>query len=998
MIQYELKVLPGLQTLRKLDLRGNTVGSLRKLAVLAGLPDLRDLQLDGGSPGNSICAVPGYRSAVAQALPQLQLLDRLPLDDERECLSQQQGPAAQHIAELQLQAYQPQTEAPGPEEQLAAEPMSEAADRGHVSPYTWPVPMPYLQGMAALPQDLTYQQCMQQLPSLPRAPGLPEALAKDDVQNLADRLAQHLPQSRAVLPEEAADSAKQERRWASMEARLSALLEGKLPLSNQNNVTRAIQPRNWNMSETAAQLAENMRESTSQRQQHVRQDSRCSGPQIASPAVQRLQKDAEDLRAQLQSVRGEITSVTQRADAERSEYQAKLHRMQSEADNRVIDLKRQASKALKHMRQQLLSAQQQRDELARKVEEASGERLEMSREVASLRLKLTSAAQQADGYKKELGLAQAFPNPAEQHNAVLAGMKQEISALQTELTQAKASMRLRQDAAEESSRQEIQVMQDALVVAGQVKVDLHKAQAALHEEVSKWQSRALEATDAAAQAKAREDAAAQQLASLQTQLCDAVALAEGKRVELDGASEQLQACQESLRECQAGAARKSAAGALAEAKLQQALAAAEADFRASTQEQANEIKVLQEKVTNLTEAEGQLRRDLEVERNHAKEKEADTCQLAEVAHRQKACIAALQKERTDLVARSADPAQVAALRAEAAALQRRLQELSGLKAQLAEERGRRGALEAEARTAREAARVQQASARADVERLRERLCAAEHAAAASEKSASDIKAQLHAKETRLKQAERGVEELQAALEAAQQDAVEAATSAQRADKELRTQQSLSAQHQRLLRQEAEEHDRAMTALEAALDEARSQARSRDQKLSVATKELKEKDEMLKYVVEEVDRVKAMYEDRLARMTAEREAAREAAQSAERQFAERLSAAELRAEKAGVDARVATDALAELQKHLGALPQQLEAADTKSRNSEEAAAQKAKEAARAHRRVAEVEAEMRSLLMAMERQKRVSAAKMQELASVVHDLQTPFLSWRPPTLA
>ncbi len=57
-----------------------------------------------------------------------------------------------------------------------------------------------------------------------------------------------------------------------------------------------------------------------------------------------------------------------------------------------------------------------------------------------------------------------------------------------------------------------------------------------------------------------------------------------------------------------------------------------------------------------------------------------------------------------------------------------------------------------------------------------------------------------ATETRLKQAQRGVEELQAALEAAQQDTVEAATSAQRADKELRAQQSLSAQHQRLLRQ------------------------------------------------------------------------------------------------------------------------------------------------------------------------------------------------------
>lgn len=57
-------------------------------------------------------------------------------------------------------------------------------------------------------------------------------------------------------------------------------------------------------------------------------------------------------------------------------------------------------------------------------------------------------------------------------------------------------------------------------------------------------------------------------------------------------------------------------------------------------------------------------------------------QLAQVAHRQKACIAALQRERANLAARSADPAQVAALRAEAAALQRRLQELNGLKVQV----------------------------------------------------------------------------------------------------------------------------------------------------------------------------------------------------------------------------------------------------------------------------------------------------------------------------
>ena len=230
------------------------------------------------------------RSAVAQALPQLQHLDRLPLDNERECLSQQRGPAAQHIAELQLQAYQPLTEAHLSQRQLAAEPLSEAADRGGEQHYPWQVAAPYLQGMAALPQDVTYLQCMQQLPNIPRAPGLTEALANDEVQNLADRLAQRLAQSRAALPEEAAgDSAKQEQRWASMEARLSALLEAKLALPNQADVTRATELRNGSTPETAAQLADIRRGSMSQKQQHVRQDSSCQGSQKASSAVQRLQ-------------------------------------------------------------------------------------------------------------------------------------------------------------------------------------------------------------------------------------------------------------------------------------------------------------------------------------------------------------------------------------------------------------------------------------------------------------------------------------------------------------------------------------------------------------------------------------------------------------------------------------------------------------------------------------------------------------------------------------
>lgn len=45
-------------------------------------------------------------------------------------------------------------------------------------------------------------------------------------------------------------------------------------------------------------------------------------------------------------------------------------------------------------------------------------------------------------------------------------------------------------------------------------------------QVSQWQGRALEATNAAAEARAHEAASAQQIASLKTKLCEAEALAE----------------------------------------------------------------------------------------------------------------------------------------------------------------------------------------------------------------------------------------------------------------------------------------------------------------------------------------------------------------------------------------------------------------------------------------------------------------------------------------
>lgn len=62
------------------------------------------------------------------------------------------------------------------------------------------------------------------------------------------------------------------------------------------------------------------------------------------------------------------------------------------------------------------------------------------------------------------------------------------------------------------------------------------------------------------------------------------------------------------------------------------------------------------------------------------EHDAAAAELKDVVQRQKACIVALNKERADLAARSADPAQVAALRSEAAQLQERLCSFTTIKA------------------------------------------------------------------------------------------------------------------------------------------------------------------------------------------------------------------------------------------------------------------------------------------------------------------------------
>lgn len=84
------------------------------------------------------------------------------------------------------------------------------------------------------------------------------------------------------------------------------------------------------------------------------------------------------------------------------------------------------------------------------AKEATAERLEMSREVAGLRLKATTATQQVEVYRKQAEPAEASPNLAkhheaaldglrQQHEAAIASLRQEVNTLHEHLAQTKAS-------------------------------------------------------------------------------------------------------------------------------------------------------------------------------------------------------------------------------------------------------------------------------------------------------------------------------------------------------------------------------------------------------------------------------------------------------------------------------------------------------------------------------------------------------------------------------
>ena len=221
---------------------------------------------------------------MAEALPQLQVLDEVPLAGERACLAAKHRPAAQHLAELQLQAYEPQRhDSMVEQQQLTAACSVEAFEGVPEQAPPWPVPIIFLQGTA--PAGSSHMPGMQQLSEAPRLPGgLSELPGGDAVQKLADRLAQRLAQSGAAPPgQPSTESAGQEERWASLEARVAALQSGKLGGPLQAHIPQA--PPTQGL----PAVREDDTPDAMQMQQAGRRGNRCSIAQIDPHKVQELQ-------------------------------------------------------------------------------------------------------------------------------------------------------------------------------------------------------------------------------------------------------------------------------------------------------------------------------------------------------------------------------------------------------------------------------------------------------------------------------------------------------------------------------------------------------------------------------------------------------------------------------------------------------------------------------------------------------------------------------------
>ncbi|BDA41828.1 probable centriolin at N-terminal half [Coccomyxa sp. Obi] len=939
--------------LQRLDLRDNLIGSLQELAVLAGLPNLRELLLAGGSPGNSICAIPSYRVAAAAALPQVEVLDGQPLEADR-CSQPTMPPAAaaQHMASLQLQAFQPPQPAPN---MLPPPPHTSEPTLEHFTPHAH-------QGLPIVVHQL--------------------ATAQDAAESIADRLMQRLAQSGALqslwgdqLLANGHDSAARDSRTAALEARLAALLDDRLrpplePIDDRGHAANggSEAPRRKRPA-VEKQSREPVHESGTQTRENL-------------PEIEKLQREVLVLRGDLEKTAAELRQKAREAEEHRVEAEKMLQAAHVECQAKVVELKQQANKALKQMQHEVIEGERSRSELQQQVKTASDRE-----QTALLR------AQQAEARTKALEAELVQATCASAHAAA-----EEVAGLQKRLQEAElAWLRERQQLSDElvKSKEAMQSAQQHVErLQGERSISAAQASARMAAAVDQACHQAAEVDQRAEEYCKKLQAAAAEREELQRlerqamrraqELSDSLLESHAQMKTLEeackSAEARLEECVRDRNRLMTDTAAQLQAASEAQAAAQKALAATEAKFRIAVQEGKREAEALQEKAITATAEASDLRHALQTASAKLKEKEAALAEVTEMAQRQKACIAALNKERAELAARSADPAQVAALRSEAAQLQERLRSFTAVKSRVAEEQKRREATEAELKRVqgelqehRAMAERQAADADAGLADVRAAAHTAEQRAAALSKDLQDARSATEIKEAMLRSANESIAQLTAVLEDAQRDARDASAAAARAEKDAAARHSEAAARQRALRQELE-------VLEGAMEEARAHARSAEHRASVLGKELEEKDEMLKYVVEEVDRVKGLFEEKEQRLIKERD-------DVQKEAAARVAAA--RSEAASAAARAI-----DLEARLGTYPQQLEAAQAQAKAADEAAAQQREEAARAGRRVLEVEKEMCALLNAMERQKKASALKMQQLASVVHDLQRPFLSWAP----
>lgn len=82
------------RALQTLDVHNNQLSTLQDLASLRAFSALHSLKLQGGSPGNHVCNLLGYRQLVAELLPHLKVLDGQNTEGDRDQLATQQHSSA----------------------------------------------------------------------------------------------------------------------------------------------------------------------------------------------------------------------------------------------------------------------------------------------------------------------------------------------------------------------------------------------------------------------------------------------------------------------------------------------------------------------------------------------------------------------------------------------------------------------------------------------------------------------------------------------------------------------------------------------------------------------------------------------------------------------------------------------------------------------------------------------------------------------------------------